>query len=73
MNKLIDKQECSLSYVKIDDAIKFFVQCGQGTLMCKTDMSDAFKLVPLLPSQYHLFCVNWRIHTITILVFFVRM
>ncbi|XP_078332529.1 uncharacterized protein LOC111130663 isoform X2 [Crassostrea virginica] len=28
--------------------------------MCKTDISDAFKLVPILPSQYHLFCVKWR-------------
>lgn len=60
INELIDKQECSLSYVKIDDAIKIIVQCGQGALMCKTDISDAFKLVPILPSQYHLFCVKWR-------------
>lgn len=44
MNKLIDKQECSLSYVKIDDAIKISVQCGQGALMCKTDISDTFKI-----------------------------
>lgn len=60
INELIDKQECSLSYVKIDDAIQIIVQCGQGALMCKTDISDAFKLIPILPSQYHLFCVKWR-------------
>ena len=60
INDLIDKNECSLSYVSIDDAIKCIIKFGRGALMCKTDISDAFKLVPILPSQYHLFCVKWR-------------
>lgn len=50
------------------DAIKIIVQCGQGALVCNTNTSDAFKLIPKLPSQYHLFCVKWRNYTITILV-----
>lgn len=60
INELINKDQCSLNYVTIDDAIKYIVQCGKGALMCKTDISDAFKLIPILPSQYHLFCVQWR-------------
>jgi hypothetical protein len=60
INDLIDKNECSLSYVSIDDAITSIINFGKDALMCKTDISDAFKLVPILPSQYHLFCVKWR-------------
>lgn len=37
-----------------------YSQVRKSALMCKTDISDAFKLVPILPSQYHLFCVKWR-------------
>ena len=60
INELIDKEQCSLSYVTIDDAIKYLVQCGKGALMCKADISDAFKLIPISPSQYHLFCIRWQ-------------
>lgn len=60
INDLIDKNECSLSYVSIDDAIKCVIKFGKGALMCKTDILDAFKVIPILPSQYHLFCVKWR-------------
>jgi hypothetical protein len=28
--------------------------------MCKTDISDAFKLIPISPSQWHLFCLKWK-------------
>lgn len=60
INSLIDKEKCSLSYVTIDDAIKNIHKLGKGTTMCKIDISDAFKLIPILPSQWHLFCVKWR-------------
>jgi hypothetical protein len=60
INDLIDKDRCSLSYVKLDDAIKEIVHLGPGTLMCKVDIRSAFKLIPITPSQYHLFCIKWR-------------
>ena len=60
INELIDKEQCSLSYVTIDDAIKQIVEFGPGTQLCKTDISDAFKLIPIRPSQFNLFCVKWR-------------
>lgn len=44
--ELFNKQLCSLSYVKLDDAFKIIVQCSQGALVCNTDTSDAFKLNP---------------------------
>ena len=38
VNGLINKEQCSLSYVKIDDAIQLIQQFGIGSLMCKRDM-----------------------------------
>lgn len=60
VNDLINKEQCSLSYVKIDDAIQLIQQFGIGSLMCKTDMTDAFKQIPIRPNQWHLFCFKWK-------------
>lgn len=60
VNDLIDKESCSLSYVTIDDAIKLIKEKGQYASMCKVDITDAFKQIPISPSQWHLFCVKWN-------------
>lgn len=60
INDLIDKEHCSLSYVKIDDAVAIIQKLGKNTTMCKTDISDAFKLMPIHPSQWHLYCIQWK-------------
>lgn len=60
INDLINKEDCTLSYVTIDDAIREIVKQGRGSLMCKVDISDAFKIVPILPTQYHLYCIRWE-------------
>ena len=49
INNVIDKEECSLSYVAIDDAIRHIIECGRGAWMCKADISDTFKLIPISP------------------------
>ena len=43
INNLIDKDLCSLNYVKLDDAIKAIIKCGKNALLNKTDIVDAFK------------------------------
>ena len=60
INSLIDKTACSMTYVKIDDAIHKIQEYGKGAIMCKADLTDAFKQLPILPSQYHLFCFKFR-------------
>lgn len=60
INELINKDLCTLSYVRIDDAIEKIQDYGVGSILCKTDMTDAFKQIPIVPSQYHLFCFKWR-------------
>jgi hypothetical protein len=60
INDLIDKDLCSLTYTKLDDAIAAILRYGVGTQLNKTDISSAFKIIPILPSQYHLFCIKWN-------------
>lgn len=62
VNNMIDKDQCSLTYVRIDDAVRIIQLLGKNTTMCKTDISDAFKLIPILPTQWHMFCIKWRKH-----------
>ena len=52
LNELIDKDDYSLQYVTIDHAIRIIKRCGRGSWLCKTDISDAFKLVPISPSLW---------------------
>ena len=59
INELIDKESCSLSYVSIDNAIRIILHLGQNALMCKADISDAFK-VPLHNDFWPFFGFKWR-------------
>ena len=60
VNDLIDKDLCSLSYVQVDDAISAIQNSGRGSLLCKTDNSDAFKQIGINPKQWNLFCFKWQ-------------
>jgi hypothetical protein len=60
LNELIDKDNYSLSYVTIDDAIEMIKSLGQGAWLCKTDITDAFKLIPIAPHLWHLYGVKWE-------------
>ena len=48
INDLIDKDTCSMSYVKIDDATDIILKYGKNSWLCKYDISNALKIVPLL-------------------------
>ena len=60
INCLIDRDKCSMAYIKIDDAIKIITQYGISTLLCKYDISDAFKIIPVTSDQWPLFCMKWK-------------
>ncbi|CAG2224001.1 unnamed protein product [Mytilus edulis] len=49
LNELIDKDEFSLQYVSIDDAIRTIKSLGFKSWLLKTDIADAFKVMPLSP------------------------
>lgn len=60
INDTIDKEQCSLHYVKVDDAIKVIQKYGRRALLCKTDITDAFKLLPIWQDQWHMFGIKWN-------------
>lgn len=59
LNELIDKEEFSLSYVTIDKAINVIKKLGKGALMCKVDIKDAFKLIPIKEALWPYYGVKW--------------
>ena len=60
INDLIDKEACSLTYVKLDGAIKAICKSGKGSLLCKFDISDAYKNLPIKPSQWLISVLNGK-------------
>jgi len=60
INQLIDKEQCCLVNERIDDAIQLNKERGKGVKLCKTDISDTFKLLPITPKQWHLYDIKWN-------------
>lgn len=60
INSLIPSEPFSLHYSTVDNAIKLIKLAGQGAWLSKTDIVDAFKIIPIHPSQWHLFGVKWE-------------
>lgn len=60
LNDLTDKEKFSLQYVTIDHAIDIIKKKGQGSLLCKTDISDAFKLIPIHHSLRPFHGIAWQ-------------
>lgn len=60
INSSISKEEYSLQYITIDNAIQGILSLGQGCYLAKTDIESAFRLIPLRPSDYELFGMYWE-------------
>ena len=60
LNDLIDKEQFSLRYVKLDDAISVIKTLGHGTKLCKFDIANAFKLCPMQPDLVPFYGVQWN-------------
>lgn len=59
VNDGIDKQHCSLTYVKVDNIVDSILQLGRGTLLAKLDVQSAFRIVPVHPADRHLLGIRW--------------
>lgn len=62
LNDLVNKEEFSLSYVKLDDAIRIIksLRADSPLFLCKTDISDAFKQIPIHASLWPYHGVRWK-------------
>lgn len=59
LNSLIDKVTCSLKYVTIDDATRVIKRLGKDAWLMKTDITDAFKLLPIKPDLWPYHGIQW--------------
>ena len=60
LNFNIPKEASEVSYATINDAIKYIQECHPHAYMAKSDISEAFRLIPLHQSQYHLTGFHWK-------------
>lgn len=59
INSAICKDDFSLQYVTIDDAIEGIKRFGPGCFLAKTDIESAFRLIPVHPDDYELLGMFW--------------
>ena len=60
VNCHIPRDYGALEYTSIDDAIAILLRLGKGTIMVKRDLSDAFRHIPIAPSDWWLLGFFWN-------------
>ena len=60
INSFISKDDYSLQYTTIDNAISAIQKLGRGTYMAKTDILPAFRLFPVHPQDWELLGMKWE-------------
>lgn len=54
MNDFIPQEFCSVNYATVDNAVQIIRRLGKGCAMAKTDVTSAFRIIPVHPADYHL-------------------
>ena len=60
INEGIPKKAAHVQYASIEDAVRLVKASGVGSFMAKTDIKKAYRIIPIKPQQYHLFCFEWN-------------
>jgi hypothetical protein len=61
INSHIPSENSAVQYDSIDTVIKLIKHFGRHCLMAKCNIEDAFRLVPIHPTDYHLLVFTWGI------------
>ena len=56
----ISKEHCSISYISIDDVANTVLQLGRGSLLAKADIQEAFRIIPVAPTDRLLLATQWK-------------
>jgi len=74
VNDFIDKEKFELVYIRVDEVGRALRDSGWGAKMFKSDMSDAFRIAPVAPSDIPLLGISFdgNLYLETRLVFGVR-
>ena len=60
INNIIPKDDFSLQYTSIDDAVKILLSLGWGARMAKVDLQLAFRMVSVRKEDWQFFGIKWR-------------
>ena len=60
VNDAIPKELCSIAYISLDDATALIQAAGNGCLLAKVDLQEAYRAVPVHPSDQRLLAVQWK-------------
>ena len=60
VNDHIPKDNYSLQYVRVDDAISILKSLGPGAYMAKSDLKSAFCIMPIHPDDWNLLGIYWQ-------------
>ena len=60
VNDSIPRTFCTVKYATVDDTINIVKKLGRGCAMAKTDVRNAFRILPVHPSDYHLLGIQWK-------------
>lgn len=61
INDGISKEEFTLRYSRIDDAIRLInIAGGKGSLLAKVDIKSAFRIIPVRQEDRELLGIHWR-------------
>ena len=63
VNDGISKELCSLHYSSLDDAAAKVAELGQGALLAKMDIRQAYRNIPVAPEDKPLLGLRWNGHT----------
>ena len=60
VNSQIPYEHSCVKYDSIDNVVDLIKKFGKDSLMAKSDIEDAFRIVPIHPSNYHLLGFSWN-------------
>ena len=60
VNDGIPREQATVQYSSVYDAIQAILFYGNGCYLAKTDIRSAFRIIPISPKNYHLLGFKWR-------------
>jgi len=60
VNSHIPRHLCRVEYELIDHCLQLILNLGQGCLVAKADIQNAFRILPVSPDSYHLLGFQWQ-------------
>ena len=60
VNDGINKEEFTVTYSRVSDAIALIIKAGRWALIGKVDIKSAYRIIPVHPSDRHLLGMFWH-------------